>query len=322
MKNIRLRTYIPEEDFIAVRDFLNNTYSAFKAPVNWSLDRWNYARYFIAPYLGCYGLNSNENGESLNAIKLWEKLIGVWENEQNEIVGIANITHPHESHRGWGEIFIQRHPDHSELIPEMLEYGENNFINKVKNQVHIFVYEDDEALLEQVKKRGYKINKEAFSHHLEYIIQGAYNCNLPAGYTLRSMKEDNLIAERCEIFGRSFNHPEPENWPSLFTYRQLQSAPDYNKENDFYITDENNKMVAMAIVWFDKINRIGHLEPLGTHPDHRGKGLAQELMNACFARLKHLGAEKMPMTGGFEPFYEAIGFKKIRTGYMWEKQLN
>ena len=64
------------------------------------------------------------------------------------------------------------------------------------------------------------------------------------------------------------------------------------------------------------------LEPLSTHPDHRGKKLAQELMKACYARLQELGATKMPMTGGFDPFYEAIGFKKIRTSHARVKRFD
>jgi predicted N-acetyltransferase YhbS len=316
---MKLRKYNHENDFLRIRDFLNETYCAFDAPVNWGMERWNYARYFIAPMLGAYGLNSPDNSQSIAAIKLWEDLIGVWENEDGMIVGVANIEHAHIEHRGFGEIFIQRHPDHFDLMVEMLIYGEENFVGGKNKRVYIFVYEDDEELLKIVKMRGYEKREDASSNHLEYEIKGDYEFNLPKGYSLHTMAESNRIAERCEIFGRSFNHTEPTEWPSVFSYQELQKAPDYHPENDFFITDSNNKMVAQAIVWYDEMNKIGHLEPLGTHPDHRGKKLAQELMNACFARLQKLGAAKMPMTGGFDPFYKAIGFKKIRTCYAWVK---
>lgn len=319
MKNTK-KKYNPEKDFLRIRDFLNSTYCAFDAPVNWGLERWNYARYFIAPMLGAFGLNSPDNSKSIAAIKLWEDFVGVWENEQGEIVGVANIEHAHNEHSGFGEIFIQRHPNHTDLLEEMLVYGENNFVNKAKNQVHIFVYEDDKKLLKIVNKRGYEKRENASSNHLEFEIKGNFTYNLPTGYSLHTMAKSNRITERCEIFGRSFNHPNQEEWPSIFSYQELQKAPDYHPENDFYITYSNNKMVAQAIVWYDEINKIGHLEPLGTHPDHRGKKLAQQLMNACFTRLQKLGATKMPMTGGFDPFYKAIGFKKKRTCFAWVKK--
>jgi hypothetical protein len=37
-------------------------------------------------------------------------------------------------------------------------------------------------------------------------------------------------------------------------------------------------------------------------------------------RLQTLGATHMPMTGGFEPFYRAIGFKEKRMQHPWIKQ--
>lgn len=318
----KFRKYNPEWDFIRIRDFLNATYCTFDAPVNWGLERWNYARYFIAPMLGAYGLVSGDNADSIAAIKLWEKLVGVWENETGDIVGVANIEHAHTEHRSFGEIFIQRHPDYPELLEEMLKYGEINFLDKSKKKVHLFIYDDDEDLLKIVKKRGYEKREDASSSHLEYQITGKYEWNLPDGYSLHTMQGSDRIADRCEIFGRSFNHTGPEEWPSVFSYQELQKAPDYHTANDFFITDKNDNMVAQAIVWYDNVNKIGHLEPLGTHPDHRGKKLAQELMVACFARLQELGATKMPMTGGFDPFYKAIGFKKIRTGYAWVKSFD
>lgn len=53
----RMRTYEPDRDFIRIRDFLNETYTAFLGPYNWGLERWNYARYFVAPFVGAYGLD-------------------------------------------------------------------------------------------------------------------------------------------------------------------------------------------------------------------------------------------------------------------------
>ncbi|KQC06394.1 MAG: hypothetical protein APR54_01785 [Candidatus Cloacimonas sp. SDB] len=319
MKEIKLRKYSPETDFRRVRDFLQQNYSAFAAPVNWGIERWNYARYFIAPYLGSCGLNTQDNSASIAAIRFWEELVGIWENEAGEIVGVANIEHPDKKHRDYGEIFIQRHSHHPELLEEMLQYGEKNFLNPLTKSCHIFVYEDDDLLLNVVKKRGYRLREKVSATHLESEIEENYQDNLPQGYSVHTMQENNRISERCEIFGRSFNHPDPKDWPSIYSYQQLQQAPDYDRKNDFYITDENDNLVAQAIIWFDEINKTGHLEPLGTHPEHRGKKLAQELMQACFARLQQLGATKMPITGGFDPFYLAIGFRKIRTCYSWQK---
>ncbi len=65
-----LRAYQPECDFFRIRDFLADTYAAFEAPVNWGIERWNYARYFIAPMLGSYGTERDTPEGALQAIRL------------------------------------------------------------------------------------------------------------------------------------------------------------------------------------------------------------------------------------------------------------
>ena len=104
-------------------------------PTSCASDRWNYARYFIAPYLGHYRRDYETGPEgSLKAIRFWEEVIRVWETVETgtgggEIVGVVNIEHPDPGHRGFGEICVQRHPDYGHLLDEMLDYGEKNLLN-------------------------------------------------------------------------------------------------------------------------------------------------------------------------------------------------
>ena len=316
----RLRKYEPERDFIRVRDFLVDTYAAFDGPVNWGIERWNYARYFVAPMLGAYGTETNTPPEgSLDAIRLWEDLVGLWEDESGEIAGVATIEAPTTWHSGYGEIFVERHPRHLNLLDEMLAYGEELFVHPEKNEVHMYIHEDDEPLLTAVERRGYVRNPERSASHLELTIGELPGLNLPAGFVVHTMAEECDVDRRREIFGRSFDHEDPKEWPSAFAYRELMKAPDYRKEQDLFIVAPDGRYAACAIVWYDEANRVGHLEPLGTHPDFRKRGLGRELLFEGLRRLKGLGATHMPMEGGFDPFYEAIGFRKMRNLYRWAK---
>jgi predicted N-acetyltransferase YhbS len=313
------RAYELARDFIRIRDFLLRTYAAFEAPVNWGIERWNYARYFVAPMLGSYGTETGTPEGSIQAIRLWEDLVGVWEHD-GEIVGVATIEHPAPWHPGFGEIFVQRHPEHLHLLDEMLAYGERRFVNPKTKQVHIYVYEDDLPLLEIMERRGYVRDEKRSSSHLEYTIGDLPAPKLPEGFSVFTMAEKCDIERRREIFGRSFNHEDPEEWPSAFAYEELQRAPDYRKENDLCVAAPDGTYAACCIIWYDEQNRIGHLEPLGTHPAYRKRGLARELLLEGVRKLRDLGATKVPMTGGFDPFYEAFGFRKRRTCFAWVKK--
>ncbi|MGB2983893.1 MAG: GNAT family N-acetyltransferase [Candidatus Bipolaricaulia bacterium] len=314
-----LREYDAERDFIRIRDFLLDTYGQFEAPVNWGIERWNYARYFVAPFLGAYGKEEPTEGASLQAIRFWEEHLAVWEGAAGEIVGVACIETPDPEDTGFGEVFVQRHPEHLDLLDEMLAYCEKRFRDPKKNRVYIWVYDDDAQLLEAVSRRGYEQSSEPTSRHLEYVMGELPGASLPEGFRFLSMADENDIEKRREIFGRGFNHEDPKEWPSAFSYRELQKAPDYRTENDLVIVSPDGTYAACCIVWYDAISRVAHLEPLGTHPDYRRRGLTRELVFEGLRRMKALGATRAPMTGGFEPFYEAIGFEARRVQHAWIK---
>ena len=186
-------------------------------------------------------------------------------------------------------------------------------------RTHVFVYEDDPDLIAVVERRGYVRNTERASDHLVYDIGDTPSPELPDGYRLFSMADECDVDKRREIFGRSFNHEDPREWPSRFAYEELMRAPDYRPELDLVLASDDDTYAACCIGWYDERNRVAHLEPLGTHPDHRGQGLASVVLLEAIRRLEDLGATYMPMTGGFDPFYKAFGFRKLRTCYAWER---
>ena len=313
----RMRSYEPNRDFLRVRDFLNATYAKFPFPCNWGLERWNYARYFVAPMLGGYGTEDGSSKRSLKAIALWEDMVRIWEDDAGEIAGVTCIEHPDPNDRQYGEIFVQRHPDHLDLLEEMIVYGEETYVNPEMNRVFVWVYDDDQDLVNAVKRRGFVRRDEPVTHHLEYVIGELPRPELPEGFRILSMANENDIEKRREIFGRGFNHEDPKEWPSAFSYRELQKAPDYHLENDLIIVAPGGTYASCCIVWYDEVNRIAHLEPLGTHPDYRRLGLATQIQLEALRRAKALGATRMPMTGGFEPFYRAFGFEERRVEHPW-----
>ena len=316
----RQRTYEPERDFIRIRDFLANTYNAFPGPFNWGIERWNYSRYFVAPMIGAYGTDQDSIEGELKAIALWEDLVRVWEDDTGNIVGVTCIEHPDPSDRQYGEIFVQRHPEHVDLLDDMIIFGETHYVNPKMNRVFTWAYDDDADLIAVLKERGFERKDGPVSHHLEYTFAEIPELELPEGFQLLSMAEENDIEKRREIFGRGFNHEDPKEWPSAYSYRELQRAPDYRKEHDLFIVAPDGTYAACCIVWCDEVSRVGHLEPLGTHPNYRRLGLAKQIQFEGMRRLQALGATHMPMTGGFEPFYRAVGFVEQRAQHPWIKQ--
>jgi predicted N-acetyltransferase YhbS len=312
---VRLRRYEPETDFFRIRDFLVKTYPASGELLNWRIERWNYARHFVAPYLGTSGQEPRLE-DSLNAIRFWEDAIGVWENDEHGIVGVVNMEHPDPGHPGFGEAFFQRHPQYPFLLAEMLDYAEATLINKETNALHVYIYDHDESFQALVRHRGYEKDEQDSAHDSELVVEDLPEQRLPEGYEVRSMAQQNDIESRREVFGRAFNHPDPADWPSALAYQELQKAPDYRKDLDLYVVGPDGRHVSCCIVWHDEQNRLGILEPVGTHPDFRSMGLAREVVLEGIRRVASLGAEKV-WVGSGQWFYEAIGFQKKCTSYRW-----
>jgi predicted N-acetyltransferase YhbS len=316
---VRLRRYQPEPDFVRIRDFLAETYQAFGKLFNWRIERWNYARYFVAPFLGTFGQKEPNLEDSLKAIRFWEDTTGVWENDEDEIVGVVNMEHPDPEHPGFGEAFFQRHPQYVFLLDEMLDYAEATLINRQTNTLHTYIYDYDEQFQALVQQRGYQQDTEHPGYDSVFVIEDRPERKLPEGYVLQSMAQENSIELRREVFGRAFNHPDPWEWPSAFSYEELQKAPDYRKDLDLYIVGPDGKYVSCCIVWYDEHNRMGILEPVGTIPDFRRRGLGREVVLEGIRRAAALGAEKVYVGSG-QRFYEALGFQKKYVSYRWTKR--
>ncbi len=318
----KFRKYEPEMDFMGVRDLLINTYRAFKRPVNWHITRWNYARYFAAPRLGAYGLNTTADDslndvdkKSLDAIRFWEESIGIWENDAQEIVGVVNPDEHISWHSAFGLAYFQRHPQCSFLLDEMIDYAEMTFANN--GIVRIFITDGDEPFETLARKHGYQKGNKPDGYYMEYILNNLPPPCLPEGHSIRSMADENNLAKRCKIFGLSFRHPDPKEWPTIFSYKELQKAPDYRKDLDLYVLDSHGQYVACCIVWLDERNKIATLEPVGSIR----LGMGREVVMEGLRRATALGAETAVMDSDLR-FYQAIGFKrKYPYGYRWTKKV-
>jgi len=315
------KTYNPETDFRRVRDFLVESFSLTEKPLNWKLERWNYARYFIAPMLVTEGVGEPDLGAVEAAVQLWNEITGIWENAEGEIIGVVNIEHADPLHPGWGEAFLQHHPDYGVLLPEMLAYAEEHLRNRERNLVYVPIYDYDQALIAAVQARGYECNEKYTIWDAVYRVGGEISePRLPDGYQLRDMAtEGSDIDRRRKAFGLAFNHPDPKDWPSRISYQGLQQAPDYRADLDIYVVSSDGDYVAFCIAWWDEVNKIASLEPVGTVPEHRRKGLARAAVLEAMRRVAALGAERV-FVGSDQVFYNSLGFKLALPAHHWVKR--
>lgn len=294
-----MRKYDPRKDFMVIRDFLVETYSGSRTLGNWTFARWNYARYFVVPLFG---------------LEWWEDRIAVWENGNGDIVGVV-----HAEEREFGEVFLQRPPGFPSPLSEMLTYAEETFTDPKTGSLDIIAGKRDEQLQAILQKRGYRRDENRPEFECMLSLSDPPDINLPEGFAVLSMADNNDIESRRKVLGLAFGNTDPLHWPPASTYRELQKAPDYRRDLDLYVVAPNGEHVACCIVWYDHHNRLGEFEPVGTHPDYRRQGFGREVMAEGIRRISSLGA-KIARVHSVQGFYEAVGFQKREIGHVWTKE--
>ena len=191
----------------------------------------------------------------------------------------------------------------------------------MKCLVFVPIYDYDKVLIAAVQERGYERSEKYTLWDSVFTIDGEIpGPALPEGYQLRSMADEGSdIDRRRKAFGVAFNHPDPKEWPSRLSYERLQQAPNYRKDLDIYVVAPDGEYVSFCIAWWDSKNRIASLEPVGTAPEYRRKGLAHAAVLEAMRRVAELGAERV-FVGSDQEFYLSLGFELTLPAHHWVKK--
>ncbi len=96
---------------------------------------------------------------------------------------------------------------------------------------------------------------------------------VPEGYVIRTVRGIEDAAALGEVHGASFG--------SIWTpemYAKVMQSPGYAPEREFVAEAADGTFAAFTVTWHDHLNRTGLFEPVGTHRDHRRRGLGKALL--------------------------------------------
>ncbi len=136
---------------------------------------------------------------------------------------------------------------------------------------------------------------------------------LPDGCTIREVTDAQELEARARPQAAAFK--TKLSWPDyLARYRRFIQSPIYADAHDTGLVLADGTFAAVTIWWVDPVNRIGHFEPVATHPDLHRRGYGRVLLQACLNRMRAAGLESATVcTGagstGNIAFYRACGFE-------------
>lgn len=128
----------------------------------------------------------------------------------------------------------------------------------------------------------------------------------PAGFTIRGARlsdADRLAEARNGAF--------QAGWTGAEYLEQVMRKPGYDPVREIVAEAPDGRVAAFAVHWIDPRNGLGHVEPVGTHPDFRRRGLARAVMLRAMHRMRTLTTVTVNHDAGnlaARKLYESLGF--------------
>jgi predicted N-acetyltransferase YhbS len=168
---------------------------------------------------------------------------------------------------------------------------------------------EDAGLAAALRQSGFRVDPPS-SGVLTRPLDGVPAPAVPVGYRL------GWVETRAHLLGRVEAHRAAFD-PSELTarkYERVQRTWCYRPELDRVVLTETDEVVAFCTAWLDEANAAGLLEPVGTAPAHRRRGLARAVCTDALLALRAAGARTAQVGFGSAAgyaTYRSIGFERL-----------
>ena len=216
---------------------------------------------------------------------------------------------------GWhwppGHLDLCVDPAHPNLADEVLGWFEEE---AVADDLTVTITEAESDLARALVRRNYRpADQERSFLHLIRDLEGLTAPVLPDGYSLRPVAGRSDVDRRVAIHRSAFAPSEV----TAESYRALMDAWPYRSDLDRVAVAADGTFVAFCLVWLDERNRVGVLEPVGAHPDHRRRGLGSAVCLDALTQLRVAGATSAVVAArgddahpSARSLYASIGFRE------------
>jgi GNAT superfamily N-acetyltransferase len=98
-------------------------------------------------------------------------------------------------------------------------------------------------------------------------------------------------------------------------------TPKARRDLKIAVAAPNGDFVDFCGMFYEPTGRFAYVEPVATDPDYRRLGLSKAAVLEGIRRCGVLGAT-VSYVGSNQPFYRAIGFRKVYDSECWVKRFD
>jgi len=181
----------------------------------------------------------------------------------------------------WLEICVD--PAHPDVAPRLIDW----FLDRApRGVVRAMVLEAEHHVLAALDDAGFERDDLPWFIHHHLDLAELPSWPTVGGYSFRHI-------EAAEAEERAACHRAAWSATSRVTarsYAALMRAPYYRSDLDWVAVDHTGAMVASVCLWLDPATGVALVEPVGTAPEHRGRGLAGAVSLAALHAARDAGA--------------------------------
>ncbi|MEH7237968.1 GNAT family N-acetyltransferase [Bacillus sp. JJ1562] len=223
---------------------------------------------------------------------------------------------------GWiklpGSLLFQVDPDFPELSKDVIEWFDK--ITET-NEQRVTVLETEFHLISALEDSLFNPLEETPEVLSKISLDSCpFPVNFPDEFKARHLNGDGDLTNRVGVQRAAFSHSRVTEE----SYRNVMNTYPYDSSLDWVIESPNGELAAFCLIWFDAINMVGLLEPVGTDPRFWRMGLGSSVCKLALNALRDKGANTAivvstsPITHkfyksiGFEPFAQTKSFHRLK----------
>ena len=305
------RAFIWKEDFELVREFLIHAYSLTRSFHNWIPSMFENIKF------GPCGPEYRDEEDEY--IKIWEQPDASDVSPESKILAVTFC-------KPSGDCWIQIHPNYRYFEKEIVRWIESQprgLKDDGPSELHFYVDETDKERKTLLTELGYEDTGLHEYNRIRSVEQPIPEYQLPNGFAIRAADVEKDFTQYKRVQTAVFPHC------SSMTPRTAQiysTASFYNKDLDLVVVDPHGDFAAFTTVRMDPVSRMAELEPVGTHPDYRKRGLARSVICEGLRRLQKYRPSSMCILGAApsdaaNKLYESVGFIEKTEVHLWRKRL-
>ena len=214
--------------------------------------------------------------------------IYLWEDDDNRLIAFTLYQR-----RNRFEFEIDPMSQNAEMMRQMLVWAEQR--QKIAIQqgeegadqpLQTVTFEDDVVNIAAIEAHGLTFRGPLLFYNSRSLNDPIAEMALPNGFELHHTLSEQDIPKRVEVHQKAFNSLRV----TVESYRKLMSAPGYKPDLDVFVIAPDGRFASYCNGWIDEVNKVGNIEPMGTHPDFQNMGLGKAVLAEVMRNFKRYGA--------------------------------